>query len=67
MLVHATNKEINQQTSKERSKEDRKRDRKHAKNILTKRAKRGQTNMLNTRRGKKICYQTKGGVLGGQM
>ena len=34
---------------------------------LTKRAKRELTSMLSTRRGEQTSYQTKGGVLGGQM
>ena len=63
MRVYATNRETTQQTSKERSKKDRK----HEKNILTKKAKRGQTNMLSTQMGKQTGYQTKCGVLGGKM
>ena len=37
------------------------------KDKLGKDAKPGQTRMWRTRRGKETCYQTKGGVLGGQM
>ena len=58
MHVHATNKETSQQTSKERNKGDREN---LAKNILTKRAKWGQTKHAEHMKGKTSMLSHKRG------
>ena len=58
-LVDKRNKLVDKQRNKLKEK--------YAKDKLEKDNKQGQTNMWSTWRGKQTYYQTKGGVLGGQM